>query len=115
MKRMAEQLGLRALHQVVQQCQPLGLELSLCGEMASDPAAALLLLGLGFKQLSLAAHQIPKIKWLIRSVNQHQATRLVQECLLMSSASEVRRHTEVALTNLGLSRLAKGGELPAKK
>lgn len=106
---------LRALHQVIQQCQPLGLELSLCGEMASDPAAALLLLGLGFKQLSLAAHQIPKIKWLIRSVNQQQAAAIVQECLLMSSASEVRQHTEAALASLGLSRLAKGGDLPAKK
>lgn len=101
---------LRALHQVIQQCQPLGLELSICGEMASDPAAALLLLGLGFRQLSLAAHQIPRIKWLIRSVNQQQAAALVQECLLLSNASEVRQRTEQVLTEQGLLRLAQGAE-----
>ena len=101
---------LRALHQIIQQCQPLGLELSVCGEMASDPAAALLLMGLGFRQLSLAAHQIPRIKWLIRSVNQQQAAALVQECLLLSGASEVRQRTEQVLTEQGLLRLAQGAE-----
>lgn len=101
---------LRALHLIISQCQPLGLELSVCGEMASDPAAALLLLGMGFKQLSLAAHQIPKIKWLVRSVNQQQAAALVQECLLLSSASEVRNRTDQALNELGLARLARGAD-----
>jgi len=98
---------LRALQQVQQQCQPLGVELSLCGEMASDPAAALLLVGLGFKQLSLAAHQIPKIKWLIQSVSQQQAAELVEECLQMKSAQEIRARTDQALVDLGLGRLAK--------
>ncbi|MBY4677760.1 phosphoenolpyruvate--protein phosphotransferase [Marinobacterium arenosum] len=96
---------LRALQQIVQQCRPLGLKLSLCGEMASDPAAALLLLGMGFRQLSLAAQQIPKIKWLIRTVSQAQAADLLERCLQLRNATEVRALAEQTLTELGLDRL----------
>jgi len=45
-----------------------GIPVSVCGEMASEPQFAMLLLGLGFKVLSVAPPALPLIKWLVRSV-----------------------------------------------
>jgi phosphoenolpyruvate-protein kinase (PTS system EI component) len=46
---------------------------SVCGEMASDPIAAVLLLGLGFERLSVAPPAVPLIKWVIRQVPRAEA------------------------------------------
>lgn len=45
-----------------------GIPVSVCGEMASDPVAAVLLIGLGYRRLSIAPPAIPLIKWVIRHV-----------------------------------------------
>lgn len=100
---------LRALHSIAQSCQQHQLELSLCGEMASDPAAALLLVGMGFTQLSLAAHQIPKIKWLVRHVSQAQAQQLLEEAMQLPSAQQIRQHTDCYLAEHNLSLISNPG------
>lgn len=46
-----------------------GIPLSICGEMAGDPRNTALLLGLGFRELSMAAANIPRVKQRIRSLN----------------------------------------------
>ena len=45
-----------------------GKPVSICGEMAGDPAAAILLMAMGFDSLSMNATNLPKVKWMLRQV-----------------------------------------------
>ncbi len=94
-----------ALEQIVAHTRAATVPLSLCGEMASDPAAVLLLLGMGLRSLSLSAHSIPKIKWLIRSVNFTDAQALLHKAQKLSSEAEIRALMSEELKRLGLKNL----------
>ena len=59
---------LRALNTIAEQAHHHLVPLSLCGELASEPAGALLLLAMGYDKLSMNPHNILKIKWVIRHV-----------------------------------------------
>ncbi len=79
-----------ALEQIQQQCDALALPVSLCGEMASDPAAVLLLVAMGYNCLSLSAYNIPRVKLLIRSISRAALTSLLEQTRQCSSEAEVR-------------------------
>jgi phosphoenolpyruvate-protein kinase (PTS system EI component) len=57
---------LRLIQQAVDAAERAGIELSVCGEMAGDPAAALALVGLGLRSLSMAAPSLPAVRRAIR-------------------------------------------------
>jgi phosphotransferase system enzyme I (PtsI) len=65
--------------------------IGLCGEMAGDPLAAVLLVGLGLDELSTSVYRVPEIKTVIRSVTYSDARDMVEECLRLPTASEARR------------------------
>lgn len=92
----------RALHYVSEQAYKHGLEVSLCGELAADPAAVLLLMGMGVKSFSMNAHSLPRIKHVIRAVRHEQAVGLVENALRMQSETEIRQMLHRALENAGL-------------
>ena len=85
------------------------LKVSLCGEMASDPAAVLLLLGMGINTLSMSAFNIPKVKWVIRSFTRDRARKLVLRALSLESESCIRELLEAELEQAGLSGLIRAG------
>ncbi|HEU4829893.1 MAG TPA: phosphoenolpyruvate--protein phosphotransferase [Gemmatimonadales bacterium] len=58
-----------------------GLPVSVCGEMASEPLDALLLLGLGYRRLSVAPPALPTIKWLVRAVPVSEAAAAASDAL----------------------------------
>lgn len=62
-----------------------------CGEMASDPRNAVLLLGLGADELSVPAPELPRVKLAIRSVRHAAAKAIADEALACASAAQVRR------------------------
>ncbi|MBU1098767.1 MAG: phosphoenolpyruvate--protein phosphotransferase, partial [Bacteroidetes bacterium] len=62
---------------------------SMCGEMAADPVAVPLLIGLGLDSLSVSASAIPAIKELIRSLYFKEVKNLAQECLTLKTEQEV--------------------------
>ncbi len=66
----------------------------LCGEMAGDPLATLLLVGLGLDELSAAPAVVPEIKSIIRSTSYDYAKRVVGKALKMQTGSDVRRYLE---------------------
>lgn len=68
----------------------LDLPVSLCGEMSSDPAAVVLLVGMGIRTLSLSAARLPRIKWLIRSIDTGQAESLLHRAAQLSASAEIR-------------------------
>jgi multiphosphoryl transfer protein len=61
-----------------------------CGELASDPAAVPVLVGLGVTELSANAPAIPAVKQAVRSVDSDAARRLAERALGLASAAEVR-------------------------
>ncbi|WP_162300014.1 phosphoenolpyruvate--protein phosphotransferase [Kineobactrum sediminis] len=83
----------------------IGLPLSLCGEMASDPAAVVFLLGTGIRTLSMSASKLPGIKWLLRSISAADAATLAQQALTLDNSTAIRTLLEEALQQRGLARL----------
>ncbi len=67
-----------------------GIPASVCGEMASDPVAAVLLLGLGYDHLSIAPPTIPLIKWVVRSVPMAAAREAALAALRAETTEAVR-------------------------
>ena len=80
---------LRVLRQVVQKADAAGIEISLCGEMGGDPEFTLLLLGLGFRILSVSAPSILEVKKLIRAVGVDQARAVAEKAFRMDNDKEI--------------------------
>jgi len=78
---------LRLLRDVAAVGAAAGREVSLCGEMASDPVSAFLLLGLGYRALSVAAPSLPLVKWLVRDVTAADAAAAAQAALAARSSA----------------------------
>jgi phosphotransferase system enzyme I (PtsI) len=82
---------LRLVKSIIDAGHRAGIWVSLCGEMASDPLAVLVLLGLGLDEFSVGAISIPQVKNTIRSVKFEDAKRLADGALSLSTAKEVER------------------------
>jgi phosphotransferase system enzyme I (PtsP) len=96
---------LHALRHVVEASRRVGKPAAVCGEMAGDPAYALLLLGLGFNSLSISATALPRVKWAIRSVNLPRMESLAKQALMLERPEPIRQLLEKALEDAGLDRL----------
>ena len=66
-----------------------GIPVSVCGEMASEPLGAILLIGLGYDTLSVASPSLPLIKWLVRKVPGSACLEAAAEALRAATAGEV--------------------------
>lgn len=98
---------LRALRHVVKAGQAAGKPVSICGEMAGDPGAALLLLAMGFDSLSMSASSLLKIKKTIRTVSLKEAQALLDEVMTIDNAALIRSIVLMELDRLGLSNLVR--------
>lgn len=96
---------LRALIQIVDNSHHEGKHVSICGELAGDPVAVMLLLAIGFDSLSMNASSVGRIRWIIRHVTKKKAAKLLHEVLSMESALAIRCHMELALERAGLGNL----------
>lgn len=96
---------LQALQKVVNDAHLEGKPVSICGEMAGDPAAAVLLLAMGFDSLSMNATNLPKVKWLLRQITQSKAKELLGQVMTMDNPHLIYSTLHLALRNLGLGRV----------
>lgn len=96
---------LQEIHRIVQLCRQLDLPVSLCGEMAADPLAVVLLLGMRIETLSMNARSLAKIKWLIRTLPDQVAEKVLQKALCMEHENEIRELTRHVLIQHGLGEL----------
>ena len=87
---------LRLISQLTIKAHQHGKHVGVCGEAASDPAAACLLIGLGVDDLSLAPALIPKIKDTIRGTSKREMEALAKKAQTLGAASEVRALPGVA-------------------
>jgi phosphotransferase system, enzyme I, PtsP len=76
---------------------------SVCGEMAGDPAGALLLLGMGVDALSMSPASLSRIKLVIRTFTLHQARELLDAALGMEDGFAIHRLLNGSLKEAGLT------------
>jgi len=96
---------LAALASVVQLAQAEGKPVSICGEMAGDPGAAVLLVAMGYNVLSMNASSLLKVKSVIRSITLDTAQDLLEQVMLMDDAQTIRSAVDLTLYNAGVDRL----------
>ncbi|HEY7192255.1 MAG TPA: phosphoenolpyruvate--protein phosphotransferase [Gemmatimonadales bacterium] len=105
---------LRLLKLVAEAARAANKPASVCGEMASEPLSAYLLLGLGYETLSVAPPALPIIKWLIRQVTTAQARSAAEAALAARSAELALDILRFALAEaVDLTLLDSDARLPA--
>lgn len=100
---------LQALQQVVSAAKNCNRSVSICGEMAGDPVAAILLMAMGFDSLSMNATHLPRVKWLLRQMPMARARQLLQEVMGMDNPHLIHSVLHLELTEMGLDRLLNPG------
>ena len=101
---------LRALMQVVEGARKFNRPVSVCGELAGNPLAVPLLLGMGIESLSMSAGSLLRIKWVVRSLGRVRARQLLQAAMRMEEAYQVKRFMAAALEDMGLGGLVRPGK-----
>lgn len=96
---------LQAMHQVREAAQAAACPVTVCGDMAGDPLAAFILIGMGFSSLSMPTATFLAIKRVVRAVSQRDAAAVVARALTRNSAAEVRTLATAGLVDAGLSDL----------
>jgi len=100
----------RALAHVVLTAQRLQKPVGVCGEMAGDPAAAILLLGMGVASLSTTAASLPRIKWVIHNFSIAAARDILDQVLLLEDSRSIRNYLQEKLDQAGLGSLVRAGK-----
>ena len=101
---------LRAIYQTVQSAKRHNIPVSVCGEMAGDPAAALVLIGMGVDSLSMSASSLTRVKWVIRNITQKRAEDLLNEVLEMEDAQTIRQYLNGRFEVSGMGGLVRAGK-----
>ena len=82
---------LSLIKQVIDASHAEGKWTGMCGELAGDERATVLLLGMGLDEFSMSAISVPRIKKLIRNVNYQDAKLLAEKALQQPTAAEIER------------------------
>jgi phosphotransferase system, enzyme I, PtsP len=101
---------LQVLGHILTQAAQSGLQVSLCGEMAGDPMGALLLVGLGYRNLSMNGSSVARIKYLLRNIDLADAQALAERVLTAQMTTDVRHLTAAFMECRGLGGLIRGGK-----
>ncbi|MBE0577455.1 MAG: phosphoenolpyruvate--protein phosphotransferase [Desulfuromonadales bacterium] len=80
---------LQALHQVCRAAENAGIDVGMCGEMAGEDLYSLVLVALGFRELSMNAMNISRVKRIIRQIKIPEAKQILDHLLSLSTAAEV--------------------------
>ncbi len=83
---------LRLIRTVIQDAHKAQIDLSVCGEMASEPEYVMLLLGMGVRTISLAHPMIPEIKQIIRSTTITECNSIARKILSMNSVRQISNY-----------------------
>lgn len=88
---------IKTIHHIIKSGHAHGKPVSMCGEMAGDPTATLLLLGLGLDEFSVAPIVLPEIKKIIRSVSFKEAEEIANRVLEMKTEEDIKDFLKVNL------------------
>jgi phosphotransferase system enzyme I (PtsI) len=91
---------LRLIKNIIEAAHNAKIGVGMCGEMAGEPAFALILLGLGLDEFSMPPQMIPEIKYIIRSVTLKDAQDLALNAMKLSTAKEVDDFSQARLLEI---------------
>jgi len=93
---------LRLIKHVIDASHEQGKFTGMCGELAGDPVATMILLGLGLDEFSMTASSIPLIKNILRSVSKAECEEVANKALTMDTAEEITGYAKSVLIEKGL-------------
>lgn len=96
---------LRALIEIVEQAHSQGTPVSICGELAGDPGASMLLVAMGYDVLSMNAANLPRVKAVLRSITLEQAEELLAQVRQLPDATSINHCVQEALKKSGAYKL----------
>ena len=102
---------LQALYSVAKDAKEMGTQLSICGELAGDPAGAVLLMAMGYEALSMNASNLLKVKSVIRGIDLKWARDLLASVLLLDSPYIIQSTLNLALKEAGFGRYLRPSKL----
>ena len=100
---------LRALAMIARDAERFGIDLRLRGEMAGDPMCVTILIGMGYRHLSMNGRSVARVKYLLRRIDINEAQELSQRSLEAQMTAEVRHQVAAFMERRGLGGLIRGG------
>ena len=100
---------LRALSMIAQEAERSDIDLRVCGEMAGDPMCVTILIGMGYRHLSMNGRSVARVKYLLRRIDINEAQELSQRSLEAQMTAEVRHQVAAFMERRGLGGLIRGG------
>lgn len=100
---------LSALYDIVKQADANQVPVTVCGEIAGEPGGSILLMGMGYRKLSMNAHNLRKINWVVRNVSLEESKQLLIKTLTASTHEEVFVYINQYLEQRGLGGLVRAG------
>lgn len=82
---------LRMLKKTADAAKAAGIDISVCGELAGDPLAITLMVGLEFNALSMNPISILRVKKILRSITQNESAKILKAALKLHSAEEIEK------------------------
>ncbi|HCK94105.1 MAG TPA: phosphoenolpyruvate-protein phosphotransferase PtsP [Gammaproteobacteria bacterium] len=96
---------IHTLSMLAQQLEHFNIGLSVCGEIAGDAAFAALLIGMGYRSLSMSASNILRVKWVLRRLTINDMEEIVDLACQCESSQECRSVVLGALRHLGIGEI----------
>jgi phosphotransferase system enzyme I (PtsI) len=91
---------LRLIKNIIDTAHNAGIWVGMCGEMASEPALVLILLGLGLDEFSIPPSSIMEVKYIIRSVTLKQVQDITYQALKLSTGKEIEEFSQAKLREI---------------
>jgi phosphotransferase system enzyme I (PtsI) len=88
---------IRTLKQIIEAGHKQGVWVGMCGEMAGNPLATMLLVGLGLDEFSVGPGILPEIKKIIRSIKAKDARKIADKVLSLPTETEIKEYLTAAL------------------
>lgn len=90
---------LLAIRHTAEAAQKMQIPLSVCGEMASNPAQVVVLLGLGIRDFSMTPAAIPQVRRVIRTIDLKEAEEIAAHAITLSTPAEVNRYVQTQVAH----------------
>ncbi|MFV0574328.1 MAG: phosphoenolpyruvate--protein phosphotransferase [Vibrio sp.] len=98
-----------ALKHIQDMCQQYNLPVCVCGELAGDPIGALLLVGMGYRSLSMNTSNVARIKYILRKSDAKQLNRIVQQAVKLPYGRDIYNLVFEYLDSQGLAGFIRAG------